>query len=114
MCEAQSQNEPPTCSLAHRFLNKLAIIVGNCELLQERAELDAPNSECWRRLAMIRRAASEMAEDIKDHGCGFDNVSGTGTHYDPMVAVLSTSLDTPPCGAALPQGTGPHGGHSRK
>jgi hypothetical protein len=47
--------------LKHELINKVAIIVGNCDLLS--IEMKA-GAECAKRLDSIRDAAKEMAKEI--------------------------------------------------
>jgi hypothetical protein len=46
---------------AHRLINKLQVIVGNCDVLG--VEVDA-GSECAQRLTTIRDVAKEMGKEI--------------------------------------------------
>ncbi len=52
------------CSLAHDMINKLSIIVGQCELLEEKAE-----AKCAERLLIIRQTALAMAVAINHGDC---------------------------------------------
>ncbi|MGB9199212.1 MAG: hypothetical protein WCB53_19975 [Terriglobales bacterium] len=54
----------PQCLLAHSFVNKLSIIVGECELLDTRA-----NPEFAHRLRVIRQTALDMAAQMNGHRC---------------------------------------------
>lgn len=56
---------PGSCLLAHDLNNKLAIIVGECELLEERAT----DTHCLERLKAIKAAAQCMADALKVHQC---------------------------------------------
>ena len=51
----------PSSKLAHELINKLAIIVGNCDLLEEEAPED---SHCLKRLRAIREVAMSMAKSL--------------------------------------------------
>lgn len=53
------------CSLAHDLLNDLAIIVGECDLLDG----CVPKGEATDRLRIIRAAARRMAERIASRPC---------------------------------------------
>jgi hypothetical protein len=53
------------CALAVELNSKLAIIVGQCELLTDHAT----DPECIRRLQAIYDAAQAMAEQVKRHQC---------------------------------------------
>jgi hypothetical protein len=54
------------CTLAHSINNKLATIVGYCDLMADKAKED---SECSKRLAEIREIALSMAKDVNGHDC---------------------------------------------
>ena len=56
----------PACLLAHDLVNKLAVIIGYCELLDKNVEL---GSECAKRLVLIRKVAEVMAEEVNQHQC---------------------------------------------
>ena len=55
----------PQCSLTHNLINKLSVIVGECELLSEHT-LDP---ECVQRLGIIVKTAQAMATELKRHDC---------------------------------------------
>ena len=62
-----SQDFPdPLCKLAHDLTNKLAVILGCCELLGDEVE---PSSECANRLAIIRKAVEDMTREIRLRAC---------------------------------------------
>jgi hypothetical protein len=56
---------PGSCLLAHDLNNKLAIVIGECELLEERAA----DAHCLERLKAIKEAAQCMADALKVHQC---------------------------------------------
>jgi hypothetical protein len=59
------------CWLAHDLNNKLAIVLGYCELLME----VSPNAPDYvQRLRAIQSAARSMAEALKEHQCELSNV----------------------------------------
>ncbi len=62
--QSKRENHHPTCTIVHTFLNKLSVIVGNCDLLIEKME---PGSEHVRRLAVIREVAETAAKEIVGH-----------------------------------------------
>jgi hypothetical protein len=62
----------PSCILAHNLLNKLTVIIGGCDLLNEQVD---EHSECSKRLATIRDVAKSMAEDLTQHQCYLDVMS---------------------------------------
>jgi len=56
----------PTCLLAHSLLNKLSVIVGFCQLLEEEAR---SGTALARRAGMIHDMAKDMGEEIVTHQC---------------------------------------------
>ena len=62
----------PSCFLAHEHINKLAVIVGRCDLLKERV---GENSELSRGLSGIRELAQVMADELKQHQCDLDAIT---------------------------------------
>jgi hypothetical protein len=65
------------CDLLHEVLNRLTVIVGQCELIQETAcNQDTPcKKEANRRLQMIRTSANQMARLILKHQCTVEHRS---------------------------------------
>ncbi len=51
------------CLLAHNLTNKLAVIIGQCDLLSERMDQPADRN----RMEIIRAAARWMADEINGH-----------------------------------------------
>lgn len=49
------------CPLAHTLVNKLSVVVGNCDLLIEKTPLDSPLIP---RMKLIRETAQSMAADL--------------------------------------------------
>ncbi len=75
MKNTEGDGHRPACMMAHRFINKLTMIIGSCDIL-----LDSEThteSECRRRLAKVREIAQEMADDLIDHQCELVDVSST-------------------------------------
>ncbi len=56
----------PVCILAHELINKLSTIIGNCELVSERAPADP---ECVKRLSIIEETARGMAAELNKRQC---------------------------------------------
>ena len=54
----------PKCTIVHKLLNNLSVIIGNCDLLIEKTE---EGTEYADRLAVIREAAQTAAERITEH-----------------------------------------------
>jgi len=59
----------PSCNLAHDLVNKLSIIVGNCDRMKEKAE---DSHACHHRFQIIRRVAIEMATVLQHHQCDLE------------------------------------------
>ncbi len=74
MESAKRDSYQPACMMSHEFLNKLSVIIGTCDLLQETADSDSP---CVRRLITIREIAQHMANQLKQHQCQLDCVTRT-------------------------------------
>jgi hypothetical protein len=62
----------PSCFLAHEHINKLAVIIGRCDLLQEGVE---ENSQLSSGLTKIRELAQVMADELKQHQCEVDAIT---------------------------------------
>lgn len=70
---SKENKHQPTCLLSHYFINKLTVIIGNCQLLEEKAEnSDGFISECKRRLTVVQEIAKGMTDELKDHNCRLD------------------------------------------
>jgi signal transduction histidine kinase len=52
------------CELLHELLNSLTVVLGECELLQDKACQDANQ-----RLTIIREKATHMTEIIRHYEC---------------------------------------------
>jgi signal transduction histidine kinase len=69
MCVVKNSHGGPDLTvgmLAHELLNRLSIIIGNCDLVSERTQAD---SESARLLSLIRESARSMAVDLSSHPC---------------------------------------------
>ena len=62
----------PIWMLAHDFMNKLSVIIGNCDLAQKSVESPA----CLERLNAIRQAATEMVEAVKVQQRNMEKLGG--------------------------------------
>jgi signal transduction histidine kinase len=62
----------PACVLAHELLNKLSVIVGYCDLLEEDARLD-PKAQV--QVGAIRNVALKMAEYLNTHQCALETAA---------------------------------------
>lgn len=83
MVKSTGRGTGPGCLLAHDLVNKLSVIIGNCELLDKLVE---PGSECSRRLGLIRNVAQGMAKELNEHQCKLSeatrrDVAGSGSEH---------------------------------
>jgi hypothetical protein len=62
MSQQKSANKSQIdCPLAHTLVNKLSVVVGNCDLLLEKTPQDSPLAS---RMKLIRDTAQSMAADL--------------------------------------------------
>jgi nitrogen-specific signal transduction histidine kinase len=54
------------CPLAHDLINKLSVIVGNCDLLVERIPETSP---LWNRMLLVRDLAKLVGEELGQLQC---------------------------------------------
>lgn len=64
--QSNSQSDDPLCKLAHDLNNKIAVILGCCDLIGDGID---PGSECAKRLGIIRETARDMARDLRLRSC---------------------------------------------
>jgi len=64
----------PVCMLAHEMINRLSVIVGNCDLMGTKIPAD---SECAKRLSAIRESARIMAAELNRHQCELNGLMRT-------------------------------------
>jgi len=69
------------CSLTHDLINKLSVIIGECELLEEHVA----DPEHGDRLHVILRVAHAMTAAIRGHRCPTSDV-GDQSHADAALA----------------------------
>ena len=60
----KSQRHLAACMAAHKLVNKLSIIIGNCDLLIQKTD---PDTEQARRLAVIREVADTAVKELVEH-----------------------------------------------
>jgi len=77
----------PACVFAHDLVNKLAVIVGICDLLSARLGQDV---ESIRRLALIRDIASSTAKDLATHPCSPTETARSGETQRDIIASVSS------------------------
>jgi hypothetical protein len=79
MAGPQGKCPSPSCVFSHHVINQLTAIIGNCDILRELAEhLEAPDTQCLRRLDMIRDLAKRLAGEMNTHVCALDLQTRTG------------------------------------
>lgn len=61
--------------MAHHLINKLAIIIGHCDLVRERAQsARPPDAQSIASIAIVRSVATGMVRELKEHGCDLDAI----------------------------------------
>lgn len=63
---SKNTQHQPECPLAHDLINKLSVVVGNCELLLENTPADSP---LMSRMKLVRDTARSMAADLAEFQC---------------------------------------------
>jgi hypothetical protein len=61
----------PSCMMAHRLINQMAVIVGYCDLL---AQDEPENQDRSKRLLRMREIASAAAEELSQHECELESI----------------------------------------
>jgi hypothetical protein len=72
--EKSDRRPVPVCILAHEMINRLSVIVGNCDLVGTKIPAD---SECAKRLSAIRESARSMAAELNRHQCELNGLMRT-------------------------------------
>ena len=62
----KDKEHQPECPLAHDLINKLSVVVGNCELLMENTPADSPLIS---RMKLVLDTARSMAADLAVFQC---------------------------------------------
>jgi len=59
------------CLLAHNMMNRLSVILGECEMAAEKVQDE------WlaKPLQRIQQAATTMAKELKEHQCRLDKMT---------------------------------------
>jgi hypothetical protein len=89
-------------TLTHKMLNKLSIIIGSCELVQEIAEREhGYDGPCVHRLLVIRHVAEQLAEDVKQHRFELDSIemdaeASVGSNAPSKVGLHAIDSDSNP------------------
>jgi hypothetical protein len=66
MEKSSREFDEPAYLLEYRLVDKLAIIIGNCDLLGATVEAGSESAE---RLALIRNTAKQMAKELQQDQC---------------------------------------------
>jgi len=79
------------CDLLHEILNRLTVVIGQCDLIQETTSNQDPacNEEANRRLLAIKTSANKMADLILKHRC-------PAGHRSEAVQIQTAPLRNPP------------------
>jgi nitrogen-specific signal transduction histidine kinase len=80
MQQSNRDNYQLECPLAHELINKLSVIVGNCDLLAEKTPQDSPLFE---RMLLIRDMARSVAKDLGQIECDLVRLRATNNHKAP-------------------------------
>jgi hypothetical protein len=81
MPQSSENLHEPECPLAHHLIDKLSTVIGNCDLVLEKAPEDSP---FLRQMLLIRNVAKSMAADLAKFQCDLvslrirNQASGTG------------------------------------
>ena len=78
MEKSTRQFDEPAYLLEHRLIDELAVIVGNCDLLEAKVEA---GSEFAKRLALIRDTAKQMANELQEDQCRQIESMAEQKHY---------------------------------
>lgn len=70
------------CPLAHDLINKLAIIVGNCDLLVERIPETSP---LWNRMLLVRDLAKAVGEELGQLQCDLARMRTIHEHKTSVI-----------------------------
>ena len=85
---SKGKRHQPTCLLSHYFINKLTVIIGSCQILQEKAERSERfDSECTHRLSVIEGVAKGMVDELNDHECRLDAMTKIAVLANPAASV---------------------------
>ena len=72
----------PSCMLAHELINKMAVIIGYCDLMDDQAPTD---SNYRKRLGIIRGLANNMVVELRRHQCNIRKIAEEATKKPPTV-----------------------------
>jgi len=79
-----------SCMLSHDLINKLTVVVGTCDLLQQRIEQLAGKADpdFVKKVALIRKVSKEIVEQMAKHTCRMD-VTSKGLDAQPSAVTLA-------------------------
>ena len=66
MKESSEERQSITDPFIHDLVNKLAVIVGHCDLLSEHLK---GGSQCAKRVGAIQEIARDMGKELKEYQC---------------------------------------------
>lgn len=66
MQQIDLESHCPACIFAHELVNKLAVIVGRCQLIQDPAQSEEARSK---HVSQIHEAAKSACEMLQHHNC---------------------------------------------
>jgi hypothetical protein len=66
MKESSEERQSITDPFIHDLVNKLAVIVGHCDLLSEHLK---EGSQCAKRVGAIQEIARDMGKELKEYQC---------------------------------------------
>ncbi len=74
MEESSRNNYQPDCPLAHDLINKLAVIVGHCDLLVEQTP---ENSPLFKETLLVRDLAKAVGSELGQLQCDLARLRNT-------------------------------------
>ena len=75
----------PECPLAHNLINKLSVIVGNCDLLVERIPETSP---LWDRMLLVRDMAKSVAQELGQLECDLLRLRTANDHKSSKASLV--------------------------
>jgi len=86
MAQSDGTKYQPSCMLAHHIVNRLAVIVGYCDLLAEELSAEEPDKDSKRgkRLRIMRDIANSTAEELSQHQCRVDAITRIEVTQNPL------------------------------
>lgn len=76
MEESSRGNYQPDCPLAHDLINKLAVIVGHCDLLVEKTPESSP---LFRQMVLVRDLAKAVGSELGQLQCDLARLRTTNS-----------------------------------